>query len=58
MEGTALILCANGFRTDNAKTAHGLVRGGDRYRVVGIVDAKDAGLFQIDCGYRDQLAPH
>lgn len=43
MEGTALILCANGFRTDNAKTAHGLVRGGDRYRVVGIVDATCAG---------------
>lgn len=43
MDGTAVVLCANGFRTDDCKTAHGLVRGGDRYRVVGIVDATCAG---------------
>lgn len=48
MDGTALLLCGDGFRTDNGKTAHGLVRGGDRYRVVGVVDSTcpgaDAGV--------------
>ena len=48
MDGTALVLCGNGYRTDNGKTAHGLVRGTERYRILGVVDAscasEDAGV--------------
>lgn len=43
MDGTALILCDGHFSTANGKTAHGLVRGTDRYRVVGVVDASHSG---------------
>ena len=47
MDGTALVLCGTDFRSDNGKTAHGLVRGTERYRVVGVVDStcpgEDAG---------------
>jgi uncharacterized NAD-dependent epimerase/dehydratase family protein len=48
VDGTAIVLCSGLFATTNGKTAHGLVRGTDRYRVLGLVDAptagKDAGL--------------
>jgi len=40
---TAVILANGMFRTPFAKTAHGLVRGPCRYRVVGIVDDSCAG---------------
>jgi uncharacterized NAD-dependent epimerase/dehydratase family protein len=40
---TAVILANGLFRTPFAKTAHGLVRGPSRYRVVGIIDASCAG---------------
>ncbi len=43
MDGTALLLCGSSFRTDNGKTAHGLVRGGERYRVVGVIDSSCGG---------------
>lgn len=43
MDGTALLLCGSDFRTDYGKTAHGLVRGGERYRVVGVLDATCGG---------------
>ena len=43
MDGTALVLCGTDFRTDNGKTAHGLVRGTERYRVVGVVDSSCPG---------------
>jgi len=48
MDGTAILLCGTDYRTDSGKTAHGLVRGGERYRVVGVVDSgcggQDAGV--------------
>lgn len=40
---TAVILASGMFRTPFAKTAHGLVRGPCRYRVVGIIDHSCAG---------------
>ena len=40
---TAIILANDHFDTPNAKTAHGLVRGTTRYRIVGVVDASCAG---------------
>lgn len=43
MDGTAIVLCSGYYATTNGKTAHGLVRGTDRYRVVGVVDAPTAG---------------
>jgi uncharacterized NAD-dependent epimerase/dehydratase family protein len=43
MDGTALVLCDGYFATNNGKTAHGLVRGSDRYRIVGVIDPPTAG---------------
>ena len=47
MEGNAVVLANGVYRTNDAKTAHGLVRGTDRFRVVAVVDpdtsGKDAG---------------
>jgi uncharacterized NAD-dependent epimerase/dehydratase family protein len=43
MDGTALVLCDGYFDTPYGKTAHGLVRGTDRYRVVGVIDGANAG---------------
>jgi uncharacterized NAD-dependent epimerase/dehydratase family protein len=43
MDGTALVLCDGYFDTPVGKTAHGLVRGTDRYRVVGVIDGGNAG---------------
>jgi uncharacterized NAD-dependent epimerase/dehydratase family protein len=41
--GTAVVLAPGAFATDKAKTAHGLVRGSDRFQVVAVVDASTAG---------------
>ncbi len=43
MDGTAILLCGTDYRTDNGKTAHGLVRGTDRYRIAGVVDSSCPG---------------
>jgi uncharacterized NAD-dependent epimerase/dehydratase family protein len=43
VDGTAIVLCNGLFATVNGKTAHGLVRGTDRYRILGVVDAPTAG---------------
>ena len=43
MKSSALVLAPGAFATDRAKTAHGLVRGSDRFDVVGVVDAGSAG---------------
>src|SRR6266498_4772089 len=43
MDGTALVLCGGSYAEVTGKTAHGLVRGTDRYRIVGVVDAPTAG---------------
>src|SRR5215475_16084944 len=43
MDGTALILCEGAYQTVNGKTAHGLVRGTNRYRIVGVIDPPTAG---------------
>jgi uncharacterized NAD-dependent epimerase/dehydratase family protein len=56
MRKSAVILANNSFRTPFAKTAHGLVRGPSRYRILGIVDrscpGEDAGelLDGVSCG--------
>ncbi|HEY7113479.1 MAG TPA: DUF1611 domain-containing protein [Thermoanaerobaculia bacterium] len=43
MDGTAVVLCEGYFATNNGKTAHGLVRGSERYRILGVIDAPTAG---------------
>lgn len=48
MDGTALVVCDGFFDSANGKTAHGLVRGTERYRILGVVDGpatagRDAG---------------
>src|SRR6185295_5092327 len=43
MDGTAVVLCDGFFASINGKTAHGLVRGSDRYRVLAVIDAPTAG---------------
>lgn len=43
MKPKAILLTDGILTTANAKTAHGLIRGTDRYEVVGVVDAPTAG---------------
>ena len=43
MDGTALVVCDGLYATPNAKTAHGLVRGTERYTVLAVIDAPTAG---------------
>ena len=42
-EGNAIIYCEGMFGTTNGKTAHGLVRRTDRYRILSVVDSRHAG---------------
>jgi uncharacterized NAD-dependent epimerase/dehydratase family protein len=41
-EGNAIVYCEGAFGTTNGKTAHGLVRRTRRYRVVSVVDSRNA----------------
>lgn len=43
MKQTAVVMTHGLLRTERAKTAHGLIRGSDRFEVVGIIDPQDAG---------------
>src|SRR5215831_8491894 len=43
VKDAALVLCEGLYTTDYAKTAHGLVRGTERYQLVGLVDPPTAG---------------
>ena len=47
-EGNAIVYCEGAFGTPNGKTAHGLVRRTDRYRILSVIDShhegSDAGL--------------
>jgi uncharacterized NAD-dependent epimerase/dehydratase family protein len=43
VDGTAIVLCDGYYATVNGKTAHGLVRGTDRYRILAVVDPPTAG---------------
>lgn len=42
-EGIAVIYCEGAFNTPNGKTAHGLIRRSERYRVHSVIDSKYAG---------------
>ncbi len=43
MSERALVIAEGAFRTGDAKTAHGLVRGPSRWQITGIVDSTCAG---------------
>jgi uncharacterized NAD-dependent epimerase/dehydratase family protein len=43
MDGTAIVVCDGLFATPHAKTAHGLVRGTERYHIVAVIDAPTGG---------------
>ncbi len=43
IDGNAIVYADNAFNTPNGKTAHGLVRFTERYKVVGVIDRKYAG---------------
>jgi uncharacterized NAD-dependent epimerase/dehydratase family protein len=43
LDGNALVYSEGAFNTPNGKTAHGLVRFTDRYKVLGVIDSKYAG---------------
>jgi uncharacterized NAD-dependent epimerase/dehydratase family protein len=43
MKNDALILTHGMYDTENGKTAHGLVRGSDRFTIVGVIDYATAG---------------
>ncbi|PQP35273.1 DUF1611 domain-containing protein [Desulfobacteraceae bacterium SEEP-SAG9] len=43
-EGNAVVYCEGAFNTPNGKTAHGLVRFTERYRVKAIIDSCHDGL--------------
>jgi uncharacterized NAD-dependent epimerase/dehydratase family protein len=42
-KNNAIIITGGYLNSSNAKTAHGLIRGTDRFTIVGIVDEKSAG---------------
>ena len=42
-DGNAIVYCEGAFNTPNGKTAHGLVRFTQRYRVLCVVDSRYAG---------------
>ncbi len=39
MDGNAIVYCEGAFRSPNGKTAHGLVRRTERYRVLSVIDS-------------------
>jgi uncharacterized NAD-dependent epimerase/dehydratase family protein len=43
IDGNALVLCEGAFETLNGKTAHGLVRFTNRYKILGVIDSTCAG---------------
>jgi uncharacterized NAD-dependent epimerase/dehydratase family protein len=43
MKHKAIVITGGFLDTNNAKTAHGLIRGTDRFEIVGIIDHKHAG---------------
>ena len=43
-EGNAIVYCQGAFNTTYGKTAHGLVRRSERYRVLGVIDAAWSGM--------------
>lgn len=44
MDGSAIILANGLLNTDYAKTAHGLIRGTERYEILAVIDPESAGM--------------
>jgi uncharacterized NAD-dependent epimerase/dehydratase family protein len=44
LDGNAIVYCEGHFGSTNGKTAHGLVRFTNRYRVLAVIDSRMAGV--------------
>jgi uncharacterized NAD-dependent epimerase/dehydratase family protein len=42
-DGNAIVYCEGAFGTPNGKTAHGLIRFTERYKILSVIDSKCAG---------------
>ena len=42
-KSNAIIITAGYLDSNNGKTAHGLIRGTDRYNIIGVIDSKYPG---------------
>ena len=42
-KSNAIVITGGYLDSSNAKTAHGLIRGTDRFKIVGFIDHKSAG---------------
>jgi uncharacterized NAD-dependent epimerase/dehydratase family protein len=42
-KANAIIITAGHLDSSNGKTAHGLIRGTERFNIVGVIDDKHAG---------------
>ncbi|MEI9918698.1 MAG: hypothetical protein WDO14_07830 [Bacteroidota bacterium] len=42
-KSNAIVITAGYLDTNSGKTAHGLIRGSERFNVVGVIDEKFAG---------------
>lgn len=43
MKGNAIIITGGDLNSNRAKTAHGLIRGTDRFNILGVIDSNAAG---------------
>lgn len=43
MKSNAIVITGGKLNTISAKTAHGLIRGSDRFNIVGVIDSQQAG---------------
>src|SRR5690349_12379833 len=43
MKSNAIVITGGYLHTGSAKTAHGLIRGTDRFNIIGIIDDKNTG---------------
>lgn len=48
IDGNAIIYCEGAFHTTYGKTAHGLIRFSERYKILSVIDSENAG---IDSGF-------
>ena len=42
-KSNAIVITAGYLTSSNGKTAHGLIRGTDRFNILGVIDPKEAG---------------
>ena len=43
-DGNAIIYCEGAFHTTYGKTAHGLIRFSQRYKILSVIDSENSGI--------------